>query len=236
MAEELEKTAGDSVNLLIGGEARDFTVCGVYQDVTSGGRTAKTVCAFPQEPAEKYEFAITLSSTANADSLTTDLREQLGNGYSIENMEEFLRQTLGGVTAQVQQASYAVLLIGVCLTVLITALFLKLRVAREIAALAAKKAMGIPFTAICLQELYPVLFAGGFGSVCGVLLAEFLGDNLISGLSGMLGIGLKKIIFAQAPVWQFLVIPAVLLVTLSVVTMSICAEIKGMDTASHINE
>lgn len=236
MADELEKTAGDSIAILTGGETREFTVCGIYQDVTSGGRTAKTICAFPREAAEKYSYGITLSSAINQDDLAVSLREQLGSGYSIENMEEFLRQTLGGVSTQVQQASYAVLLIGICLTVLITALFLKLRMAREMAALAAKKAMGIPFTAIFLQELYPVLLAGGAGSVCGVLLAELFGDDLISGLFSMLGMGLKKIVFAEAPAWQPLVIPVLLLITLSAVTVSICAGVKHMDVASHINE
>lgn len=236
MADELEKTAGDSITIIASGETWEFTVCGIYQDVTSGGRTAKTICAFPRETAEKYSYGIVLSSAANADALAASLQRQLGSGYSIENMEEFLRQTLGGVSTQVQKASYGVLLIGICLTVLITALFLKLRITRETAALAAKKAMGIPFTAILLQELYPVLLAGGFGSVCGVLLAELFGDDLISGLFGMLGMGLKKIVFAGAPVWQLLIIPALLLVTLSIVTVSICAGIKHMNVASHINE
>lgn len=236
MAGELEMTVGDPVSLFAGGKAQKFTVCGIYQDVTSGGRTAKTVCAFPQELAEKYSYALTLSSPANADALVISLREQLGSGYSIENMEEFLRQTLGGISTQVQQASYVVLCIGIGLTVLITALFLKLRIAREVAALAAKKVMGIPFTAICLQELYPVLFAGGFGSACGVLLAELFGDDLISSMFGMLEMGLKKIMFAPAPAWQLLVVPAVLLVTLSAVTISICAGVGRMDVASHINE
>lgn len=154
----------------------------------------------------------------------------------MEDMEEFLRQTLGGVTAQVRQASYAVFFIGICLALLITALFLKLRMARETAALAAKKAMGIPFTAILLQELYPILLAGGFGSVCGMLFAELLGDDLISGLFSMLGMGLKKIAFTGAFVPQFLLIPALLLVVLSIVTVSICTVIRHIDVAGHISQ
>lgn len=69
-----------------------------------------------------------------------------------------------------------------------------------------------------------------------MLLAELFGDALISGLFGMLGMGLKKIVFAESSAWQLFVIPALLLVTLSAVTVSICAAIKYMDVASHINE
>lgn len=235
MAEELDKTVGSNMIIVADGEAQRFTVSGIYQDVTSGGRTAKTVCTFPDAPAEKYSYRITVSSSA-PDSFAADLRKQLGGGYSVENMEEFLRQTLGGVTAQVRQAGIAVLFIGICLTALITALFLKLRLAREASALVTKKAMGIPFAAICRQELYPILMAGGFGALCGTALAELFGDKLISGLFGLLGMGLKKIVFVRAQAWQYLAVPAVLLAALRVVTLGICPQIRRLDMAEHINE
>ncbi len=235
MGDELGKTVGDTVDIIVSGKRKEFTVCGIYQDMTSGGRTAKTVYAFAQEPAQKYSYSLTLSG-ADPESLASSLREQLGGGYSVENMEEFLRQTLGGVTVQVRQAGIAVLLVGICLAALIAALFLKLRIAREQGSFASKKAMGIPFTAIRKQELYSVLIAGGCGSVCGVLLAELVGARLISGLSSMLGMGIQKIIFAPAPVWQIFVIPALLLGTLSIVAISICTQIKHMDVAGYINE
>lgn len=235
MADGLDKKVHDTVDIAASGEVQTFSVCGIYQDVTSGGKTAKTVCKFSGEPAEKYSYRITLSASAT-NSFAAGIRQHLGGGYSVENMEEFLGQTLGGAISQMQQASFAVLLIGICLTALITALFLKLRLAREAPALAAKKALGIPFTAIRSQELYPVMIAGGSGSVCGVLLAELFGDKLVSGLLNMLGLGLKKIVFAGVPAWRLAVIPAILLAALGVVTVGICAQIRRMDTAIRINE
>lgn len=235
MADELGKNLHDTVDIIVSGEVQTFTVCGIYQDVTSGGRTAKTVCTFTNEPSEKYSYGINLSASA-PDSFAADLRQSLGGGYSVENMKEFLGQTLGGVISQIQQASFAVLFIGIGLTVLITALFLKLRLAREVPSLAAKKAMGIPFTAIRAQELAPILIAGGLGSACGVLLAEMFGDKLVSGLFGMLGMGLKKIVFVDAAAWQFAVIPVILLTTLCIVTVSLCAQIRHIDTAIHLSE
>lgn len=235
MAEELDKAVGSTLEIIAGGEVQRFTVSGIYQDVTSGGRTAKTVCPFSDEAAEKYSYGITLSASA-PDGFAADLRGQLGGGYSVENMEEFLGQTLGGVIAQVRRAGIAVLFIGICLTALITALFLKLRLAREASALAAKRAMGIPFVAMRKQELYPVLMAGGLGAVCGAAIAEVFGDQLISGLFGLLGMGLKKIVFVQVQAWQYLVIPAILLAMLWLVTVGICTQIKSLDVAGHINE
>ena len=44
---------------------------------------------------------------------------------------------------------------------------MELRLARTMRVLAEKMAMGIPVKAICMQELYPMLFTGGTGVVLG---------------------------------------------------------------------
>lgn len=232
----MEKSKGDTVILIINGEQRKFTICGIYQDVTSGGKTAKAVCSFPQEPAEKYTYHINLSQSGNPQRLIDSLETMLTGGYSIENMEKFVGQTLGGVSAQVRQSAYAVFFIGITLTVLIVTLFMKLKIARKGGTLAAKMTMGIPFTAICRQELYPVLIAGGLGTFAGAVLAELFGDNMISVLFEMLGVGLKRIEFAGVSFLQYLVIPVLLLAVLTGVTRGICRSIRKIKIENYFND
>ena len=236
MAEELGKSSGDVLTLIIGKKRQSFIVSGIYQDVTSGGRTAKALCDFPGEPAEKYSFQVTLKEGTDEEKTVLQWREELGKGFVTENMEEFLRQTLGGVSLQVKQASHVVFMVGIGLTVLITALFLKLRIARKSADLAVKKAMGIPFVAMLLQELYPVFSSGFLGTVTGAVLAEKLGDKVISLLLEVLGMGLKKITFAKMPVWQYLVIPALLLIILTVTAWWMLQRIRKIEAADYFNE
>ncbi|MGN1138591.1 MAG: hypothetical protein ACI4RM_04020, partial [Ruminococcus sp.] len=236
IADDLEKSKGDRVIIIINGERQEFTVCGIYQDVTSGGKTAKTVCSFPEEQAEKYTYYINISRSGDSERLIDSLRAKLTGGYSIENMEEFVGQTLGGVSSQVKQSAYAVFLIGIALTILIVTLFMKLRIARQGGALAAKKVMGIPFTAICGQELYPVLIAGGFGALAGAVFAELFGDNMISLLFEMLGVGLKRLEFAEVPFLQHLVIPVLLLAVLTAVTCGICRSIRRIKIENYFND
>ncbi|MGN0488081.1 MAG: FtsX-like permease family protein [Ruminococcus sp.] len=236
VADDLEKSKGDTVILIINGEQQEFTVCGIYQDVTSGGKTAKTVCSFPEEQAEKYTYYINIPQSGDSQRLIDSLRANLSGGYSIENMEEFVEQTLGGVSSHVKQSAYAVYFIGIGLTVLIVTLFMKLRIARQGGTMAAKRAMGIPFTAIYRQELYPVLIAGGLGTLAGTVLAELFGDNMISVLFEMLGAGLKQLEFADVSFLQYLVIPVLLLAVLTVVTYGICRSIKKIKIESYFND
>lgn len=236
VSDDLGKSKGDTIILIINGRRQEFTLCGIYQDVTSGGKTAKTVCAFPEEPAEKYTYHINISQSGNPQLLIDSLRTELIGGYSIENMEEFVGQTLGGVSSQVKQSAYAVFFIGIALTILIVTLFMKLRIARQGGALAAKRSMGIPFAAICRQELYPVLIAGGLGAVAGAVLAELYGDNMISALFEMLGMGLKRIEFASVPFLQYFVIPVLLLAVLTAVTCGICRSIRKIKIEDYFND
>ena len=46
-ADELGKTVGDVILIMIEGEERAFTVSGIYADITNGGKTAKAVFSDP---------------------------------------------------------------------------------------------------------------------------------------------------------------------------------------------
>ncbi|MGN1457746.1 MAG: hypothetical protein ACI4XP_07305, partial [Acutalibacteraceae bacterium] len=236
MADELGKSNGDTINLIINGVQQEFTVCGIYQDVTSGGKTAKALCSFSSEPAEKYTYQINISQSGNPERLIENLRTQLNGGYSIENMEEFVGQTLGVVSSQVKQAAYTVFFIGTGLTVLVVTLFMKLRIAQQGGTLAAKRVIGIPLMAIYLQELYPVLIAGGLGVFTGTMLAELLGDNMISVLFEMLGLGLKQFEFAGVPFVHYFIILILLLAVLTIVTSGICRSIRKINIENYFNE
>ena len=108
--------------------------------------------------------------------------------------------------------------------------------AREAATLSVKRAMGISLGAMVRQELYPLLIAGGLGTLCGLLLAECLGDDLISLLFGALGIGLKRITFAPPCVLWQLGIPAVLVITLTTVCCLALRALRQIKVAEHCNE
>ncbi len=236
MAEELGKAQGDRVVLIADGKRQEFKVCGIYQDVTSGGKTAKAMHNFAEVTAEQYTYQIYLEQEIEASETIGKWEQYLGNGYSIEDMEEFLKQTLGGVSTQIKQGSVAAFVIGLLLTTLITLLFMKLRLAREAGELAIKRAIGIPFSTICLQELYPVLRAGVIGMLAGAFLVEIAGDKIVSMLIGMLNIGLTRIEFSRITVLLDVVVFGVLIMTLIIVTRAACERIRKMDIINYLNE
>ena len=236
MAEQLGKNQGESVTIVCQDKEQEFLISGIYQDVTSGGKTAKAVYEFPETEAEKYAFEVNLGKEPDSRERVAVWREELGKGYTVEYMEDFIGQTLGGVTAQVRQAAYAAFVIGICLIGMIVMLYMNLRIAREAGMLAGKKAVGIPLSAIYRQELYPVLLAGGLGTVSGIVLAGVAGDRLFSTFFGMLGLGIKQIEFVPMSVMLYVLIPGLLLAVLGMVTMVSCRQIRAIAIRMYFSE
>lgn len=234
-ADELKKDVGDNVEIVDGSKSKKFVVSGIYQDVTSGGKTAKTTYPFLRAPSVKYSYGIELTGD-DASRIADDLRKNLGSGYSIKDMSEFLNQTLGNVTSQIRRAGYTVFIIGISLSCLIMMLFIKLLLTREGCDLALKKTIGIPLSSIKKQELYPILCVGSVGSFCGVFLAELFGEQLISGIFTILRMGLKEFIFVDIPIWQFAVLPLILTSVLGFVGMCMLRQIKKIDVMNYIND
>lgn len=236
MADQLGKKEGDTVAIFWNEKEKEFLISGIYQDVTSGGRTAKAVYDFTDVEAEQYTFNVNFGKAPGSKEQVAAWREELNNGYTVEYMEDFITQTLGGVTTQVRQASLAAFLIDICLIGMIAMLFMKLRISREGKMLAGKKAMGIPFSAICRQELYPILLTGGLGAMTGLVLAGMVGDKIFGALFSVMALGIEQIEFAAMPVTMYIFIPVMLLGVLGVVTTVSCGQIKAMSMTKYFSE
>ena len=236
MAEQLGKTIGDTVKIIWNEKEQEFVISGIYQDITSGGKTAKAIYDFRNVDAEQYTFEVNLGETAGSSERVAVWREALGKGYSVEYMEDFIAQTLGGVTSQVKQASMIAFVIGICLIGMIVMLYMKLRIAREGRMLAGKKTIGIPFSDICRQEIYPVLLSGGLGAIIGLVLTGIVGDKIFSALFSMMGLGIEQIKFTAMPVMAYVLIPVILLMVLGIVARVSCQQIKTMNVTEYFSE
>ena len=235
LADELGKGLGDTVEITADSKAYSLEVCGIYQDVTSGGKTAKAIYDFPDEPSEKYTYQLKLADNISAEEFADTLRSELGSGFSIRSMEDFLEQTLGGVTARLGQAVFMVIMIGFGITVFIVLLFMELRMARTMRALAEKIAIGIPFRAICVQELYPMLISGCAGVIIGIILTELIGEGVVGGLFSLLGLGITSFSFSAMTAGCILV-PVSLIPVLMIITLWVCRKIRKIDISAYVNQ
>jgi hypothetical protein len=172
-SESLDKNLGDTLSLRLENKEIVLKVCGIYQDVTSGGMTAKITRVLEGVIPEQYTFMVDILQQSKKQELVESWGNQLGNGYAVEQMDEFISEILGGVVHQMKSAAGVAMAIGIGLTGLVISLFMKLRLASTASQIAIQKALGIPAKKVRRQELYEVLISASIGIICGKLFWRY---------------------------------------------------------------
>lgn len=235
-AVKIGKAAGETMLLFFDGREQEFVISGIYQDVTSGGYTAKSKYDFSELRAEKYSFSVNLDKGVQVEKKAEEWSDQIGVGITVMPMKEYTSQTLGGVVKQLKIIVMATAFVGAFLAMLITVLFLKLRLAKDSSEIAALKAVGFSNKDIKKQYLIKIGCVSLTGILTGILLTDFLGDKIVGAALSMAGIGIKQIALITNPVIEYILCPVVLLLLILSVTWAVVRDIKKYNIISMINE
>lgn len=235
-AEKLGKAAGNSIVLFFADQEREFVISGIYQDVTSGGYTAKSTYHFSGLPAEKYTFSVNLTDHADVGKKADEWSGRLGSGVTVDPMEEFINQTLGGVAKQLRTIVFVIVVIGACLAMLITVLFMKLCLAKDTSENAILSAVGFSKRDIVEQYLIKIGAVSILGILAGVILTNILGEKIVNVALSVAGLGIKEVTLIANPVIEYIVCPLFLLFLILLVTWAaVVGTIRNCNIVSIIN-
>lgn len=235
-ADKMGKNVGDSLVLYMDNEEKEFDISGIYQDVTSGGFTAKSPYHFSDLTVNKYTFSVNLHDQVDVKTKANEWSGILGAGVTVAPMEEFINQTLGGVVKQLRTIVLASILIGICLALLITVMFLKLRLAKDLSEIATKKAIGFSELDIKQQYLIKMGIVSAMGILAGVFSSNILGESIVNGVLQVSGIGIKKVELISNPIITYIISPILLLGLILLVTLIVVNTIKKYNLISIINK
>ncbi|MFZ6028927.1 MAG: FtsX-like permease family protein [Chloroflexota bacterium] len=203
-AGELGKKVGDAVILVIDGREQVLTVCGIYSDITNGGKTAKAV--FRDHSAEVMWSVINarLSQAASAGAVTRAYAEQFAFA-KVSGVDEYVTQTFGGTIRAVETASLAAIAVALCITALVTLLFMRMLVVKDRYTIAVMKAFGFTNADVTVQYIARAVFV----LVCGILLGTLLAGTLGEALAGLViaSFGASSFKFAVNPLFAYLFSP-----------------------------
>jgi putative ABC transport system permease protein len=204
-ASELGKEVGDSLTVIYKGKELLFTVCGIYQDITYGGKTAKAAIDFDENDVEVYIIYLDVSDGVTTSEKTNELRSILTDS-KITPISEFVSQTLGGITDNMRLMEGAGIVISLLLIMLITVMFLQLITAREHSAIAVKKAIGFTNRDLRVQLGIRILMIQFVAIIVGTVLANFLGEVIFGFMLSSMGV--SKITMLVKPITAYLLCPA----------------------------
>lgn len=222
-AKDLGKKVGDPVSVTYRGEEILFTVSGIYQDITYGGKTAKATIDFTETDVEVYIIYLDVREGVSVAAKTAELRTLLTES-KVTPVDEFIAQTLGGIVDNIRLVEKAAIGIALLFILLITVMFLQLIMAREHREIAIKKAIGFSNRDIRIQLGIRVLLIQVLAIVVGTVLANGLGEGVFSLL--LSSMGASRITLMVEPVAAFVFSPAIQLLA---VVLTVIAGTKAVE-------
>jgi putative ABC transport system permease protein len=197
-ATELGKELGDSLTVLYQGNELIFTVSGIYQDITYGGKTAKAAIDFNEDDIDVYIIYLDVYDGVSIEDKTDELRSILADSKITP-----IRDNLSLIEV-------AAIVISLLLIMLITVMILQLITAREHSAIAIKKAIGFSNKDIRIQFGVRILIIQIIAIVVGTILANTLGEVVFGWM--LSSMGASKITMLVEPLTSYLLCPAAQLI------------------------
>lgn len=174
-AEELNLSVGDTLRLFMDNEEVDYTVCGIYSDITNGGKTAKIRSRPDAAPVIWSVLYASLDESTDKEQWMARYRQM---GADVTDIEDYVRDTYAQTLAQLRLASRVARGIAMLVTFVVLLLFLRLIVERDRYAISLCKALG--FTSGSMKRAYFVkgLLPAASGIAAGLILGNLCGESL----------------------------------------------------------
>ena len=123
-ADALNKKVGDEVTVQVAGYEKTLRVCGIYQDITNGGKTAKADSSLGLNEDAVLWYIVNMEVAPDVDIRSK--MDYYQNNYAsaqVNDIKEYTRQTLGNLIDRMIAVVIGGIAIAVIIVALITALF-----------------------------------------------------------------------------------------------------------------
>lgn len=224
-AEELGKQVGGRITVFADEGEKELVVCGIYSDITNGGKTAKA--AFQSSTGEAL-FSTICAEVGNESLLDDSITryEQHFSYARVSGVSEYIAQTFGQTLESVRAASLAAAAVSAAVTLLVTLLFMKLLTVKDRYSIAVLKSIGFTGSDITIQYVWRVFAVMIAGIVLGTVLAGTLGERMAGAVIASFGAAAFR--FHVNPLSAYVLLPAVLLL------IAVIAAIYGAKNAGKL--
>ena len=231
-ASELGLGIGDAVTVRMGRNGSEESVlcrvCGIYSDITNGGKTAKA-CFLPSEDAGAPMWCVVYVTLQEADGVAEWVDRYQAHvqdydaGVRVTDISNYVNAIYGQTIRHIQEAAILAATVSCLVLATVVLLFVRLTIWQERSSCSLQKALGLVSSEIrlfYLKQLLPYVLCG---TAVGVCLGVGPGQHVAGLLLGSLGAsGFQFII---DPVRVFLVIPVTTVVVAMLAARVSLAEI-----------
>ena len=212
LAQDHGLTPGDKITLLTNGKEKDYLICGIYSDITNGGKTAKALWQEDNEPVSWSVCYFSLKEGTDRETWMREWEQKLaaeGIKADVVDIQEYVRDTYGPTIEQVRLAAGAAAGMAVSVIFWVTFLLVKLWVEKDRYEISLKRALG--FTAMEIKKTYFAKFTviTILAALAGIVSGHYLGQSLLGiilrsmGAAGFRFLISGKIVYIAIPLLVF---------------------------------
>lgn len=231
--DDLEKTVGDEIILVIDGEEKRLSICGIYSDITNGGKTAKAVFNANQADVLWSIIPVEFYDNRTVDTKVSQYKEEFSFA-KVSKIDDYVEQTFGTVVNSLKKASYASIAATILLTVLVTLLFMKMLIMKDRSSISILKSLGFTSRDISRQYVTRSMVVLVIGVLVGTVLSNTLGE--LVGIALILSFGASTFHFEINPLFAYLFSPFLVTVCVYVATLFGVSNIHSLKVSEHIKE
>jgi putative ABC transport system permease protein len=225
-AKDLQKNVGDTLCLVVGDQTKEMVVSGIYQDITSGGHTAKA--SLPPNHEAVLWYVVSLNVKSNTGEKVNEYAEAFYPAR-VTHSGRYLSQTMGNTIEQLKFFTLFAIVIALFVSMLITSLFLKMIIAKDSSQIAIMKGIGFSLKDIRVQYITKALLVLNVGIILGTVISNTLGQSMVSAIWSFMGA--SKIRFVINPVQAYILYPLALMLIVSLATLISTSSIKKSSIA-----
>lgn len=233
VADDKKLGLNHTITLLVDGKEKALTVCGIYSDITNGGKTAKAVFNTTSGSALWSIIPVRLQNGVQIEGKVAEYKSAFSFA-KVADIDDYITQAFGGIINAVQKVSYAAIAAATVLTLLVTLLFMKMLLTKDRYSIAVLKSLGFKTRDIRIQYLARVFVVLAVGVIIGTVLANTLGELVGVGLIASFGASTFR--FVVNPMFAYLFSPVLMSICVGVATWLSVSSISSLKIPEFIKE
>lgn len=238
-SEETGLKVGDSISVSKYTEEGNIEIstcyiCGIYSDITNGGKTAKG-CLDDKTPMMWSVMYVTLKDGISPDSWISEYCNSscFDESIKIAEISEYMNGMYGQTIRNIGNASYMTKAVACLVIIVVILLLMRLVIWKERREGSLKKALGLTTWDIQTDYLKKLIVYLLIGLLLGILSGMLLGQRLAGILLGFMGA--KGLEFTMDIVSSFVVIPVLALLSAILAAAVSLKEIKNIKAYECLN-
>lgn len=227
-AHQQDATLDDTIEVRINGNSQLFTVSGIYQDITNGGKSAKTACELKDRIPIRNVININFKEGVDPVEKMNEYQQQFQN-VKTTDMEGYVTQTMSALLQQITQIVRIAIMLALVITIFQISLFLKMLLKRDENESTILLCIGFTKEQIQFQYMLVMMLISICGIIAGTLLANIGGEYLLG--IAMQSMGITQIRFTIVPWMTYFLLPMLLLSGVGIASIIATRTIKTLHIA-----